>query len=67
MSEHDRGPWPAKILTVSDGVVAAAAEHHFSVMGYQQEGADVWRAETGPEIAARSHDAQLDAVILAPA
>jgi hypothetical protein len=52
---------------VAAGVVAAAAEEHFSVMGFQEEGADVWRSETGPEIAARSHDAQLDAVILAPA
>jgi len=52
---------------VADGVVGAAAERHFSVMGYQEEGATVWRTDTGPEIVARSHDAHLDAVTLAPA
>ncbi len=49
------------------GVVGAAAEEHYSLMGYQEEGADVWRTETGPEMAARCHAADIDALILAPA
>ena len=30
-------------------------------------GAEVWRTEVGPEIAARCHAADIDALILAPA
>lgn len=52
---------------VADGTVGASSEQHFSVMGFQEEGADAWRSETGPEIAQYSHDFSLDAVILAPA
>ena len=52
---------------VAAGTVGSAAEEHFSLMGFQSEGADVWRTETGPEIAARCHDMAVDAVILAPA
>ena len=36
-------------------------------MGFQQEGAEVWMKETGPDIAARCHSADIDALILAPA
>ena len=36
-------------------------------MGFQAEGAEVWRTTTGPEIAARCHAAEIDALILAPA
>ncbi len=53
-------------LAVS-GVIGAAANEHYSVMGFQQEGAEVWRTEVGPEIAARCHAADIDALILAPA
>ena len=49
------------------GVVGAVPEEHYSVMGYQEEGADVWRTQTGPEITARCHAAEIDALILAPA
>lgn len=52
---------------VDEGWVGAAAPEHFSVMGYQEEGAEVWRTTTGPEIAARCHAADIDALILAPA
>ena len=52
---------------VDEGVVGAAATEHYSLMGYQEDGADVWRSETGPEIAARCHAAEIDALILAPA
>lgn len=49
------------------GVIGSAASEHYSVMGFQEEGAEVWRTETGPEIAARCHAADIDALILAPA
>ncbi len=49
------------------GVIGAASYEHYSVMGFQQEGAEVWRTEVGPEIAARCHMADIDALILAPA
>ena len=52
---------------VSEGWVGASSKEHFSVMGFQAEGADVWRTATGPEIAARCHAAEIDALILAPA
>ena len=52
---------------VADGRVGSAAPEHFSVMGFQQDGAEVWRTTTGPEIAARCHAAEIDALILAPA
>ena len=52
---------------VDEGVVGSASPEHFSVMGFQQEGAEVWRTTTGPEIAARCHAVDIDALILAPA
>ena len=52
---------------VADGLIGEAAPEHFSVMGFQEEGADVWRTVTGPDIAARCHAADIDALILAPA
>ncbi len=52
---------------VAEGWVGAVPDEHFSVMGFQAEGAEVWRTVTGPEIAARCHAADIDALILAPA
>ena len=52
---------------VADGTIGSAASEHYSVMGFQEEGAEVWRTETGPEIAARCREADIDALILAPA
>ncbi len=52
---------------VADETIGAAAPEHFSVMGFQEDGAEVWRTVTGPEIAARCHAAEIDALILAPA
>jgi D-proline reductase (dithiol) PrdB len=52
---------------VADGVVGSSSPEHFSVMGFQEEGAEVWRTTTGPEIAARCHTVDIDALILAPA
>ncbi len=52
---------------VAEGVVGSAAPEHFSVMGFQEDGAEVWRTEIGPDIAARCHAAEIDVLILAPA
>jgi len=52
---------------VEQNVIGSASPEHFSVMGFQQEGAEVWRTTTGPEIAARCHALDIDALILAPA
>jgi len=52
---------------VTEGVIGAASPEHFSVMGFQAEGAEVWRTGTGPEIAAHCHAVEIDALILAPA
>ena len=52
---------------VADGVVGDAANEHYSVMGYQQDGAEVWQNKTGPEIASHCHANDIDALILAPA
>jgi len=51
----------------AEGVIGSASPEHFSVMGFQEEGAEVWRTITGPEIAARCHAVDIDALILAPA
>lgn len=47
--------------------VGAAASEHYSLMGYQEDGAKVWQNKTGPEIAAHCHANDIDALILAPA
>lgn len=58
----------ARLNELADaGTIGSAASEHFSVMGFQQEGAEVWRTTTGPEIAARCHAVDIDALILAPA
>ena len=51
---------------VAAGMVGAAAETHFSVMGYQQEGLEVWRTRTCPEIVEVLRDERVDGVVLAP-
>jgi D-proline reductase (dithiol) PrdB len=52
---------------VADGVVGASADTHYSVMGYQQAGLDVWRSTTADEIIARLREEHVDALCLAPA
>ncbi len=52
---------------VGEGLVGEASPVNFSVMGYQEHGAEVWRTRTGPDIASRCHAADIDALILAPA
>lgn len=51
---------------VADGVVGSATPRHASVMGYQEAGLEVWRATTGPEIAAMLREDGADGVVLAP-
>jgi hypothetical protein len=51
---------------VADGRVGAAAAHHVSVMGYQQFGVDVWRAETAPQIIELLRDERVHGVVFAP-
>jgi hypothetical protein len=50
-----------------EGVIGAAAEQHFAVMGYQDRRLAGWAEKTAPEIAASLHDQQVDGLILAPA
>lgn len=51
---------------VGEGRVGAVAPSHFSVMGYQQAGLEVWRRETAPAIVERLRDDRTDGLILAP-
>jgi D-proline reductase (dithiol) PrdB len=51
---------------VDDGRVGAVAPSHFSVMGYQQAGLEVWRNETAPALVERLRDEGTDGLILAP-
>ncbi len=50
----------------ADGQVGAAAPSHFSVMGYQQSGLDVWRSSTAPAIVDILRREATSGVILAP-
>jgi D-proline reductase (dithiol) PrdB len=51
---------------VREGRVGAAAPRHVSVMGYQQEGLEVWRTQTAPAIVELLRDQRTDGVVLAP-
>ena len=51
---------------VDEGRVGSVAPSHFSVMGYQEAGLDVWRRETAPAITERLRDEGTDGLILAP-
>ncbi len=59
---------PVDVLNtlVSQGIVGAGAGSHFSVMGYQQAGLEVWRTQTAPAIVDVLRDEGADGVILAP-
>lgn len=59
-------PMRALDSLVEEGVVGAAAPHHYSVMGYQQAGLAEWRATTAPEIVAALRDEAIDGMVLAP-
>jgi D-proline reductase (dithiol) PrdB len=51
---------------VEEKRVGAVAPSHFSVMGYQQAGLEVWRRETAPAIVELLRDEGTDGLILAP-
>ena len=60
-------PLRALAALEADGVIGRLADENYSVMGFQAEGCEVWRKETGPQIAERLRDAAVDALLLAPA
>ena len=67
LADHEVAlPMRALDQLVSEGIVGASVETHFSVMGYQRAGLVEWRASTGPEIVARLRDEGADGVVLAP-
>lgn len=60
---------PSRTLTrlAEDGVIGAAAERHYAVMGYQERSLAGWREKTAPEIIGDLRDQEVDGLILAPA
>jgi D-proline reductase (dithiol) PrdB len=67
LADHEVSlPLRALDRLAADGVVGASAPTHYSVMGYQQAGIEVWRTRTAAEIVERLRDEQVDAVCLAP-
>ena len=48
------------------GEVGEVAPHHYSFMGYQQDNSH-WREHTGPAVAQRMVEEQVDAALLTPA
>ena len=48
------------------GEVSAPAEHHYSFMGYQQDNSH-WREHSGPAVAQRMVEEQVDAALITPA
>lgn len=59
-------PLGALAALVAEGRVGSMAPSHYSVMGYQQAGLEVWRAETAPAIVTRLRDEAVDGMVLAP-
>jgi D-proline reductase (dithiol) PrdB len=53
-------------VLAAEGRVGSVAPRHVSVMGYQQAGLEVWRAETAPAIVELLRDQGTDGLILAP-
>ncbi len=60
-------PTHALAALAREGVVAAAASDHVSVMGYQERSLGAWRELTAPAIAAHLRAQGADALVLAPA
>jgi D-proline reductase (dithiol) PrdB len=60
---------PARLLEhlAGEGVIGAAAQRHFAVMGYQDRRLHDWREKTAPAIVAALRDEEVDGLILAPA
>ena len=51
---------------VAEGRVGAVTPSHYSVMGFQAPGLEVWRQETAPAIVDRLREEGADGVVLAP-
>lgn len=51
----------------AEGAIGHLADEHYAFMGFQSPGAPEWRARYGPEVAHRLQDAEVDALVLAPA
>ena len=60
---------PSHLLAqlAAEGLIGAAAETHFAVMGYQDRHLNEWRDKTAPEVIAALRDEHADGLILAPA
>lgn len=68
LADHEVSlPLRALDALVREGIVGSSAPTHYSVMGYQQAGLDVWRSTTADQIVTRLRDEHVDAVALAPA
>ena len=51
---------------VAEGVVGAAADSHYSIMGYQGSDSSTLENESGPQIAAAMRSEEVDLTLLAP-
>ena len=67
LADHDVAlPTRALADLVADGTVGAAADSHVSVMGYQEQGLEVWRRDTAPAVIEHFRAQGVDGVVLAP-
>jgi D-proline reductase (dithiol) PrdB len=60
-------PLRAFIALEEEGAIGRVADEHYAFMGFQARGAKEWQERYGPEVAARLREAQVDALVLAPA
>jgi D-proline reductase (dithiol) PrdB len=51
----------------AEGAIGSLADEHYAFMGFQAGGAAEWRTHYAPEVAHRLQDAEVDALVLAPA
>jgi D-proline reductase (dithiol) PrdB len=51
----------------AEGAIGKLADEEYAFMGFQSGGAAEWRTRYGPEVAHRLQDAEVDALVLAPA
>jgi hypothetical protein len=50
-----------------EGLIGRLARENYSVMGFQEEGCEVWRSQTGPAIIESLRRQEVDGLLLAPA
>ena len=51
----------------TEGVIGKLADEHYAFMGFQARGGEEWRTRYAPEVAHRLQDAEVEALVLAPA